>query len=326
MDALSTIAGLVLAVFGARLLVDGGTAVAKRFGIPSLVIGATVVAFGTSMPELTVNVHSAMGGNTDLALGNILGSNMFNIAFILGAVALISPLAVNPDSAAKDLPMCLISAIAIGVAGNEIYFDHINYNELFPSSAILFLFFFGITMYYTYREAQGGATHKRTTHTARIDEKHAAQGLSARRAALYIVVGLVGLVYGGELIVDGAQGLARSFGLSERVIGLAIVGPGTSFPELIASIVAARQGNAGMVIGNVLGSNIFNVFFTLGVTALIMPVPLDLPLNQVVIANVAVTALLVLWATVLRRPQIGRPLGAVLLASYAAYLFVSLSG
>ena len=120
MDVLSTIAGLVLAVLGARLLVDGGTAVAKRFGIPSLVIGATVVAFGTSMPELTVNVHSAMGGNTDLALGNILGSNMFNIAFILGVVALISPLAVNPDSAAKDLPMCLISAIAIGVAVSEL--------------------------------------------------------------------------------------------------------------------------------------------------------------------------------------------------------------
>jgi cation:H+ antiporter len=326
MDAFSTLAGLVLAIVGAKFLVDGGTAIAKQFGIPSVVIGATVVAFGTSMPEFTVNVHSAVGGNTDLALGNILGSNMFNIAFILGAVALISPIAVNPDSAAKDLPMCLISAIVIGVAGNQLYLDHINYHELFPSDAILFLLFFGITMYYTFREAQSGATHKRTTHTAKIDERHAAQGLGPGRAVLYVVVGLVGLVYGGELIVDGAQGVARSFGLSERVIGLVIVGPGTSFPELIASIVAARQGNAGMVIGNVLGSNMFNVFFTLGVTALIMPVPLDLPLNQVVLANVGVTALLVLWATVFRRPQIGRPLGAVLLASYAAYLFVSLSG
>ena len=326
MDALSTLAGLLLAVLGAKLLVDGGTAVAKRFGIPSLVIGATVVAFGTSMPELTVNVHSALGGSTDLALGNILGSNMFNIAFILGVSALIVPLTVSPDSAAKDLPMCLISAVVIGVAGNQLYFDHINYHELLPSDAILFFFFFGITMYYTYREAQGGATHKRTTHTAKIDERHAAQGLSTGRAAAYVAVGLVGLVYGGELIVDGAQGLARGFGLSERVIGLAIVGPGTSFPELIASIVAARQGNTGMVIGNVLGSNMFNVFFTLGVTSLILPVPLDLQLNQVVIANVAVTALLVLWVTVLRRPQIGRPLGVVLVAAYVAFMAVSLHG
>jgi cation:H+ antiporter len=325
-DVISTLGGLVLAVFGAQFLVDGGTAVAKRFGIPTLVIGATVVAFGTSMPELTVNVHSAMGGNTDLALGNILGSNMFNIAFILGAVALIGPIAVNPDSAAKDLPMCLISAIAIGVAGNELFFDHIEYHALLPSDAILFLCFFGITMYYTYREAQGGATHKRTTNTAKIDEKHAGQGLSMGRAILYVVAGLAGLVFGGELIVDGAQGVAKSFGLSERVIGLVIVGPGTSFPELIASIVAARKGDSGMVIGNVLGSNMFNVFFTLGVTSLIHSVPLDPALNQVVIANVAVTALLVVWVTLLRRHQIGRPLGVVLLVAYAAYLILSLQG
>ena len=181
-------------------------------------------------------------------------------------------------------------------------------------------------MYYTYKEATGGATHKRTTNTAKLEEKHAAQGLSASRALIYIVAGLAGLVIGGELIVDGAQGVAQSFGLSERVIGLMIVGPGTSFPELIASIVAARQGNVGMVIGNVLGSNIFNVFFTLGVTSLILPVPLDPQLNLAVIANGAVTAFLVLWVTVLRRYKIGRPIGLVLLAAYAAYLFVSLRG
>jgi cation:H+ antiporter len=326
MDALSTLAGLVLAVLGAKILVDGGTAIAKQFGIPNVVIGATVVAFGTSMPEFTVNVHSALGGNTDLALGNILGSNMFNIAFIIGVSALITPLVVNRDSASKDLPMCLIAAVAIGIAGNQLYFDKINYHELLPSDGILFLFFFAITMYYTYQEAQGGATHKRTTNTAKIDEKHAQQGLGTGRAIAYLVGGLVGLVLGGELIVDGAQGMAKSFGLSERVIGLAIVGPGTSFPELIASIVAARQGNAGMVIGNVLGSNIFNVFFTLGVTSLILPVPLDLQLNQIVIANAAVTALLVLWVTVLGRHTIGRVFGGVLVAAYVGYMVVSLLG
>jgi len=143
---------------------------------------------------------------------------------------------------------------------------------------------------------------------------------------MYIVGGLVGLVFGGELIVDGAQGLAKGFGLSERVIRLLIVGPGTSFPELIASIVAARKGNVGMVMGNVLGSNIFNIFFTLGVTAMIKPVPLDLQLNQVVIANIVVTALLVLWVTVLRRRQLGRLFGVVLLAAYAANMILSLRG
>jgi cation:H+ antiporter len=326
MDAVSTLAGLVLAVLGARILVDGGTAIAKQFGIPSVVIGATVVAFGTSMPEFTVNVHSAMGGNTDLALGNILGSNMFNIAFIVGVAALITPLAVNRDSATKDLPMCLIAALAIGVAGNQLYFDKINYHELLPSDGILFFFFFGITMYYTFQEAKGGAEHKRTTNTAKIDRDHAQKGLSTGRAIAYVAGGLVGLVYGGELIVDGAQGMARSFGLSERVIGLAIVGPGTSFPELIASVVAARKGDAGMVMGNVLGSNIFNVFFTLGATSLIMPVPLDLQLNQVVMANAGVTALLVLWVTLLGRHTIGRAFGAVLVAAYVGYMVLSLLG
>jgi cation:H+ antiporter len=192
-----------------------------------------------------------------------------------------------------------------------------------PSDGILFLCFFGITMYYTYREAAGGATHKRT-HAKNVDKKAATQGLGTGRAVVYLVGGLVALVYGGELIVDGAQGLARGFGLSERVIGLAIVGPGTSVPELIASIVAARKGNVGMVMGNVLGSNIFNVFFTLGITSIIMPVPLDLALNEVVIANIAVTALLVLWVTVLRRRRLGRPLGVVLLAAYATNMFFSL--
>jgi len=170
MDALSTLAGLVLAVLGARVLVDGGTAIAKRFGIPSLVIGATVVAFGTSMPEFTVNLHSAIAGSTDLALGNILGSNVFNIAFIIGVVVLIKPLTVGQDSASKDLPMCLISALALGIAGNQLYLDHINYHELMPSAALLFFCFFGITMYYTYREAVGGpptsARIRRTSTTA----------------------------------------------------------------------------------------------------------------------------------------------------------------
>jgi cation:H+ antiporter len=326
MDMLTTLGGLILAVYGAKFLVSGGTAVAKHFGIPSLVIGATVVAFGTSMPEFTVNMHSAMSGNTDLAMGNILGSNLFNIAFIIGVVALIKPLVVSEDSAAKDLPMTLLSALVIGIAGNDIFFDQAGTNALVRSEGIGFLMFFGITMYYTYREAQGGATHKRTTHTKKIDEAHVALGLSIGMACLYVLGGLVGLVLGGQFIVDGAQGVAKSFGLSDRLIGLLIVGPGTSVPELIASIVAVRAGNVGMVIGNVLGSNMFNVFFTLGVTSIIRPVPLDASLNLAVIANFVITALVVLWVTLLRRSTIGRPAGVVLLVLYVAYLGLSIRG
>lgn len=325
MDILFVILGLVFAVYGAQLLVDGGSAVAKRFNIPTLVIGSTVVAFGTSMPEFTVNINSALNGNTELALGNILGSNLFNICAILGIVSLISPLAIQKDSASKDFPMCLIAALMVGAAGNQIYLDKINYHELMLSDGITFLCFFAIFMNYIYKEAASGAAHHHaagssgTTIDAGEQKTH-----SPLKSIIFIVLGLAGLVFGGEFIVEGASGVAKNFGLSSRVIGLLIVGPGTSFPELIASIVAARKGSADMVIGNVLGSNIFNIFFTLGATAFIRPVPLDLALNVVVLFNIAVTLFLVMFAWFSRKKLMGRGIGLFLVLSYVGYIFYAL--
>lgn len=323
MDILFLIMGLVFAVYGAQFLVDGGVAVAKRFNIPTLVIGSTVVAFGTSMPEFTVNIHSALGGKTDLALGNILGSNLFNICMILGIVSIISPLAIKKDSASKDFPMCLIAAIMVGVAGNQLYLDKIKFHELMLSDGIAFLLFFAIFMYYIYNEAASGAAHQHAAG-AGSSEQGEEITLSPLKAIIYIVLGLAGLVFGGEFIVDGATGLAKDFGLSERVIGLLIVGPGTSFPELIASIVAARKGSADMVVGNVLGSNIFNIFFTLGATSIIRPVKLDLALNAVVLVNIAVTFYLVMFAWFSRKKQMGHGIGVFLVASYVAYIVYAL--
>ena len=327
MDILFVIMGLVFAVYGAQLLVDGGSAVAKRFNIPTLVIGSTVVAFGTSMPEFTVNMHSALGGNTDLALGNILGSNLFNICVIFGIVCLITPLAVKKDAASKDFPMCLIAAIMVGAAGNQLYLDKINFHELMMSSGITFMCFFAIFMFYIYKEAASGASHQHAAaagSSGSTKETGEMKTLSPLKSIVFIVLGLAGLVFGGEFIVDGATGLAKNFGLSERVIGLLIVGPGTSFPELIASIVAARKGSADMVVGNVLGSNIFNIFFTLGATAIIHPVPLDLALNIAVLFNIAVTLLLVIYVWFSRQKQLGRGIGVFLLLSYVGYIIHAL--
>ena len=310
MDIFTLLLGIAFAVYGAQLLVDGGVAIATRFGIPTLVIGSTVVAFGTSMPEFTVNIQSALAGKTDLALGNILGSNLFNIAAIIGIVALITPLAVSSDSRRKDFPMCVIGALMIGIAGNQLYLDGIQYHELMFSDGLTFLLFFYIFMRYVYTEAAAGASdHHRAK--AKTESGDGGAGLSMGRAGLYVLLGLVGLVFGGEFIVDGATGIARSFGLSERVIGLAIVGPGTSVPELVASIVAALKKQVDMVIGNVLGSNILNVFFTLGATALIAPVPLDLSLNTVVLINIGITAALTAYVRFSDR-SIGRPVGLLL--------------
>jgi len=325
MDILYLVLGLVFAVFGAQFLVDGGSAIAKRYNIPTIVIGSTIVAFGTSMPELTVNVNSALNGNTDLALGNILGSNLFNIAAIVGIVCLISPLKVGDGVISKDLPMCLIAAIVIGIAGNEIFFDKINYHQIFMSDGLIFLLFLLIFMRYVYAESSvSGAHHAKAKTRGNSSSDPDAAPHAMLKSVVYVIIGLAGLVMGGEFIVDGATGVARGMGLSERVIGLVIVGPGTSVPELIASIAAARRGDVGMVMGNVLGSNIINVFFTLGVTSLILPIPLDLALNTVVIINVAVTALILGVVMIKKDAVLGRGLGALLLLIYGAYIAWSL--
>ena len=326
MEFLIVACGLGLAIFGAQLLVKGGVAIAEKFNIPTLIIGIIVVGFGSSTPELTVNISSALNGKTDLALGNVLGSNLFNICVIVGIVSLMSPFVVNKQSAEKDLPMCFISALMVGVCGNELYIDHINYHELMPSHGIIFLCFFSIFMYYTIRAAIGSrkveATEPSTTEPS--TEEVATSNLSLQKAVIFIAVGLIGLVYGGDLIVKGAEAVAKSLGISERIIGLMIVGPGTSFPELIASVVAALNKSADMVIGNVLGSNIFNIFLVLGLTTFIKPVPLDLSLNYVVVINIAVVLLLSLAVWFNPRKMINRAIGIVLLVIYVAYIVHSL--
>jgi cation:H+ antiporter len=327
MDILKILLGLGLATYGAKFLINGGASIARRFSISDLVIGSTIVAFGTSMPELSVNVQSALAGNTGLAMGNILGSNIFNICLIIGIADLIHPMRIVPSAVHKDFPMCLVAAIAVGVCGNELYFNGIDYHKLTPSNGIVFLLFFSIFAYYTYREAAAGVPVTSAADPIPPPKTHDTSNsseASTSKAVIYIILGLVALTYGGDFIVDGASGVAKRFGLSDRVVGLLIVGPGTSFPELITSIVAALNKKTDIVIGSVLGSNIINIFFTLGVTSLIMPVPLDLALNNAVLFNIAVTLLLMIVAFLKRGKPIGRFIGSLLCLSYASYIIVSL--
>jgi cation:H+ antiporter len=326
MDILFLALGIASALGGAQLLVAGGVSLASRLGISTLVVGAVVVGFGTSTPELTVNISSALSGQTGLVIGNILGSNLFNICVVVGIVALISPLKISEQARSKDLPMCTISALMMGICGNQLYFDHINYHELQVSHGLVFLIFFYIFIKYVWRGAASGKAHHEAAASRGASEEGGDSSLSLPRASLYIVVGLGFLVAGGEFIVHGATGIAQTFGVSERLIGLLIVGPGTSVPELVASIVAARKQQVDMVIGNVLGSNIFNVFFTLGVTALIHPVPLDLALNQIVVINIAITLFLALFAWLSPKKEFGRGVGAVVCLAYAGYIAVSILG
>ena len=176
MDIVLLLLGIGLAVYGAHFLVDGGSAIAKHYNIPTLVIGSTIVAFGTSMPEFTVNINSALNGNADLALGNILGSNLFNICVVIGIVTLISPIVVGKDAASKDLPMALIAAAIVGISGNQIYFDHIKYHELFMSNGLIMLFFFVIFMRYVYGEAAVASSH----HSKAVKHGVAQAGMARR--------------------------------------------------------------------------------------------------------------------------------------------------
>jgi len=324
LDALGLIAGIVLAVYAAKLLVDGSVVISHRLNIPQFVIGAVVIGFGSSMPEFAVNVGAALDGDTGLALGNVLGSNLFNMAVTLGLVGLIRPLPVGRDTVVKDLPMHVLAALMVAVCGNQLYLDKIEYHQLMLSHGIILLCFFGIYLYYTMLEVLDESRFKTPLHRHHHQTVHREKSFSLLRAVLYIVIGLIGLVAGGELIVDYAKAIAESLGMSEHMIGLLIVGPGTSMPELAACVVAAVKRNTDMVIGYIIGFNLFNIFFTLGVTAIISPVPLDLALNKTVLLNIAMALFITLSVWSSKSKQIGRASSGVLLAAYLSYLYTSL--
>ena len=307
------ILGLLLAIYGAVKLVDGGTDFARHFNISEVVIGAIVVGFGTSMPEFTVNIVSSIHHEPGLAITNILGSNIFNIFLILGIAALIHPLSIADELRKKEIPYNLIAAILIGVCGNEILIDGLGFSKLIPSDGIVFLFFFAIFLYFTMT-----AAHKDTHAT--VIEKSDKQGRVILKSIFFMVLGLVFLVGGGELIVQGATGMAKKFGLSDHFIGLLIVGPGTSFPELIASIVAVIKKKPGMAVGNIVGSNIFNSFCILGLSSIICPLPLEFSLNISVLVCIGASLMLYIFAYTGKEHNIGKVKGIIFLACYAIYV------
>jgi cation:H+ antiporter len=214
--------------------------------------------------------------------------------------------------------MCLLATALIVVLGNELYWDGHDYHELMPSHGIVMLMFFGIYLYYTLGETRGGLEHKKPIQARHQAKTVAEPGPPLWRVGLFLVLGLAGLLVGGEMIVNNASKIASSFGISERLIGLLIVGPGTSVPELFASIAAALKKQSDMVVGNVLGSCIFNVVFTIGITSIILPVPLDLALNQVVLITMGVIAAISMVVWFGRGHSIGRITGSALLVVYVA--------
>ena len=301
LNILMIVAGVALVLWGADRLTDGAVALAERMNIPQIVIGLTIVALGTSAPEFCVSIVSALKGTADLAVGNVVGSNIFNTMLIVGVTAMVAPMTILPSTVKKDIPIALISSVVLTVM--VMMDDYLSRLD----AALLFIGMI-VFMWFTLRNAKGDMEQ----------EQMASRGYSVPKALLLLVLGLGCLVVGSNIFVDGATNVAQMLGVSEAVIGLTIVAGGTSLPELATSVVAARKGNSGIAIGNVLGSNVMNILLILGGAGLISP----MHVQGITIVDFAVMTLsmLLLWLFSYTKLTIARWEGAVLTTLFLGYM------
>jgi len=262
MDILYLVIGLILIILGTNGLTDGAASIAKKLKISSLVIGLTIVGFGTSTPELSVSISSALKGSADIAIGNIVGSNIFNTLFIVGCTAMVAPIVITRNTIRREIPLCILASVVLLVCANDVLLDHAPMNVISSTDGLILLCFFVIFLGYSI------AISKNTNEKAAEIEIKA---LSWWKSITFILLGLAALIFGGQIFVNGAIGIARGLGISEAVIGVTIVAIGTSLPELATSVVAAMKKNPEIAIGNIIGSNLFNIFFILGCSATITP-------------------------------------------------------
>lgn len=316
LDILFLLGGMALILLGANGLTDGSSSVAKRFGISDLVIGLTIVAFGTSAPELMVSLVSSIKGSAQLAIGNVVGSNIFNILMIVGLTAVVMPIKVQKNTITNEIPLVLLSSLALVACASDVVLDGGVGNVIGRGDGILLLLFFTIFMRYTFSIAKSSGE----------ESGEQIKLMPIWKSLLFIVLGLAGLIVGGQLFVDGASGIARSLGVSESVIGLTLVAGGTSLPELATSVVAAVKKKPGIAIGNVIGSNLFNIFLVLGASATVSP----LPLGNIGISDMLmlVVSSVLFWAAgwFFKDKTITRIEGAIMVALYVGYIWWLISG
>jgi cation:H+ antiporter len=311
LPSLLLLLGFAILIKGADFLVNGASSIAKKNGISNLAIGLTVVAFGTSLPELIVSLFSALDGKNDASFGNVIGSNIFNLLFILGIAGIIYPLVVQRNTVKYEVPLSLLAAGILFFLVNDGMIWGTAGNGLGRLDAAILLVFFALFLYYIY---------KTMSSSSDVEEGEPIKLYSNGMAVGMIILGLVALVGGGKLVVDNAIEIAKYFGLSERFIGLTILAAGTSLPELATSAVAAYRRNTDIAIGNVVGSNIFNIFFILGVTGMISPIePFNLTMNMDLYILMGATVLLIIFMFTLNTRKLDRWEAAIMLVLYIAY-------
>lgn len=297
-DVLLIVVGVALVLFGADKLTEGASALARRMNVPEIVIGLTIVAAGTSAPELFVSIVSALKGTPDMAVGNVVGSNTMNAMLIVGCAAMVAPMAISPSTVKKDIPFSVLASVALIVLALDSFLGRVD--------GIILLVGFAAFMVYTLMQAKTGSSEA------------VREASPVWKNLLFVLFGLAGLVVGSNLFVDSASSVALSLGISEGVVGLTIVAGGTSLPELATSVVAARKGQSAIAIGNVIGSNVFNILLILGLTATISPLEIE-GITTIDMAVMFLSVALV-WFFSRTRYTVERWEGAVLVGGYMLYL------
>lgn len=308
------ILAFVLIIVGAMLLTDGSVAVAERFKVPEFIVGLTIVAVGTSMPELTVSFMSALAGKGDMAIGNVVGSNAFNTLFILGVCAIFSPLTFTKSNIRRDIPICILATLALLVV--TLFNEDINRLE----GCILLLGYIVMVVLMIRAEKRAMKLNSQAQPEATSDTP-TKKPMPIWRIPIWIIAGLAGLIWGGDLFVESASDIARSWGVSEAVIAITLVAGGTSMPELASSLVSVLKGNTSLAMGNVLGSNIANILLILGASSTVTPLTMgDVAMTDIYIV-VASTFVLMLSALVIGRDKLTRIEGLLFVACYVAYIY-----
>ena len=299
--------GFLFLVKGADLFVDGASSVAKKLKIPAFVIGLTIVAFGTSAPELAVSITAAMKGSNDIALGNVVGSNIFNTLVVLGLSAAITPIAVDKGMIKKDYPLSIFAAVLLGVLAMDTVLFKADAMSLGRVDGIILLIAFAGFMYMTVKAGLEGRT----------EEEEESEAMPMWKSLLFIGIGLAGIVWGGDLSVEGAKEIARFFGLSEAIIGLTIVALGTSLPELVTSAIAAKKGESDIAVGNVIGSNIFNIFLILGTSSTILP--MNISSTYLYDMGMLIAVMVLTYLPIAKTRKVSRGMGITMVLVYVAY-------
>lgn len=306
------ILGFVFLVKGADIFVEGSSSIAKRLHVPSIIIGLTIVAMGTSLPETAVSVTASLANNNALAVSNAVGSNIFNLMVVIGFCAVLTPVAVQKDVLKRDFPFSMLCAVLLFVLGciGPMILGHFD--------GIILLALFAVYVVFLIRSALKASKSGNTSDDESIAAAEEMKMISVPRSIFFIVAGAVGIALGGDVVVNSASNIATKFGMSQTLVGLTIVSIGTSLPELVTSIVAARKNEVDMALGNAIGSNIFNILMVLGIASAISPIAF-LTENLVDIAILMVFSVLV-WIFAWTRRKLTKPEGAVMLLLYAAYV------